>query len=224
MIGYLEGRIIHSHSEGILLLAGSVGYEVLLSPVSLSRVAAHLPGDDDISVTAPGSTTEAAMVRLFIYFHVTERQPKPVLIGFPTLEEKAFFQLFITVAAIGPMKAVKALVRPVGEVAAAIEQKDIASLSKLPGIGKRTAEKIVATLHGKTIPFAVPPTFMPEATEAKQAGPDKKEILQQVADVLVEQLGHSAASARRMIQEALNKNPDIDSAERLFDAIYQENA
>lgn len=223
MIGYLEGRIIHSHSEGILLLAGSVGYEVLLSPISLSRVSPHTLEGGDLSAAASDNTVHSAMVRLFIYYHVTERQPKPVLIGFPTLEEKAFFQLFITVAAIGPMKAVKALVRPVGEVAAAIEQKDIASLSKLPGIGKRTAEKIVATLHGKTIPFAAPPAFVPEATEVEPAGPDQKDISKQVADVLVEQLGHSTASARRMIHEALKKNPDIDSAERLFDAIYQEN-
>jgi holliday junction DNA helicase RuvA len=94
------------------------------------------------------------MVRLYIYYHVTERQPKPVLIGFATLADKAFFQLFISVAAIGPMKAVKALVRPVPEIAAAIEEKQVSVLSKLPGIGTRTAEKIIATLHGKARGFA----------------------------------------------------------------------
>ncbi len=52
-------------------------------------------------------------IALYIYYHVTDRQPKPVLIGFLTPEDKEFFQLFITVSAIGPMKAIKALTRPV---------------------------------------------------------------------------------------------------------------
>jgi len=97
MIGYLEGHIIHCESDAILLLAGQVGYEVLVSPFTMDRVLAESKTADD-------------KVCLYIYYHVTERQPKPVLIGFASLADKAFFQLFISVAAIGPMKAVKALV------------------------------------------------------------------------------------------------------------------
>lgn len=205
MIGYLEGRIIHSEPDGILLLAGSVGYEIMLSPTTLAQVTAQAEEP----------------VRLFVYYHVTERQPKPVLIGFPSLEDKAFFQLFITVSAIGPMKAVKALTRPVGEVARAIEEKDVSLLSGLPGIGKRTADKIIATLRGKVTLFASESVVHPPDEPAAVA-PDNKDISQQVTDVLVEQLGHSAASARRMIREAFEKNPGIHTPEDLFDAIYQE--
>ena len=207
MIGYLEGHIIHCETDAVLLLAGGVGYEVLVNSFTMTRVTTGT-GTDDI-------------VSLYIYYHVSERQPKPVLIGFASLEDKAFFQLFISVAAIGPMKAVKALVRPVGEIARAIEQKDVTFLGQLPGIGKRTAEKIIATLHGKTLAFMDTPAGNARE-QALPPDPDKQEIVLQVTGVLVEQLGHSSASARRMIQAAFEKHPDIHTPESLLDAIYQE--
>jgi holliday junction DNA helicase RuvA len=207
MIGYLEGRIIQHESDGILLLAGSIGYEILLNPITLDQIRAN--------------SSEEGIVSLYIYYHVTERQPKPVLIGFGTPEDKAFFQLFISVAAVGPMKAVKALTRPIGEVARAIEEKDVSFLAQLSGIGKRTAEKIIATLNGKVADFidqAAPPSQTPSHSLDKSL----KEISQQVEDVLVDQLGHSLASAKRLIKEAFGRNPDIQTAEALFDEIYQE--
>jgi holliday junction DNA helicase RuvA len=212
MIGYLEGRVIHCESDAILLLAGQVGYEVLVSPFTMEQVLAE-------------SKTQDELVRLYIYFHVTERQPKPVLIGFASLADKAFFQLFISVAAIGPIKAVKALVRPVPEIAAAIEEKQVSVLSKLPGIGTRTAEKIIATLHGKARGFAG--TADAGAGSRKTAvspAVEKQDIVLLVTGVLVEQLGHSPASAQRMIQAAFEKNPDIQTPEGLLDAIYHEGS
>ncbi len=207
MIGYLEGRIIQHEADGILLLAGSIGYEILLNPITLDRVKSE-SSDDGI-------------VSLYIYYHVTERQPKPVLIGFGTPEDKEFFQLFISVAAVGPMKAVKALTQPVGAVARAIEEKDVSFLSQLVGIGKRTAEKIIATLHGKVTAFVDQATGIPNEDSASlKTG--LIEITQQVEDVLVAQLGHSLGSAKRMIKEAFDRNSSIETAEALFDEIYQE--
>jgi len=208
MIGYIKGKIIGQEGDHILLLAGDLGYEILLDPITLSRVCSQ--GDSDIS--------------LYIYYHVTERQPKPVLIGFLEPLDKAFFQLFITVAAIGPMKAVKALTQPVTLVARAIEDKDTAFLSQLAGIGKRTAEKIVATLNGKVSAF----TGTGEAeSPAPEIGAEEpaipRQVIEQVADVLTDQLGHSGASAKRMIKEALGRNPGINTPEDLFDEIYRED-
>ncbi len=212
MIGYLEGRIIRRESESILLLAGQIGYEILLDPVTLSRADAGSSGQQEVA--------------LYIYYHVTDRQPKPVLIGFLTPEDKEFFQIFITVSAIGPMKAVKALTKPVGEVARAIENRDTAFLSQLSGIGKRTAEKIIATLHGKVGEFADAGRQVPAGKTGKDTGAEipveKEDISRQVGDVLVEQLGHSVASARRMIVEAFARNPSIRTPEDLFDEIYLE--
>lgn len=210
MIGYLEGRIIDCDSDALLLLAGQVGYEVLVSPFTREQVLVR-------------SANREEPVCLYIYFHVTERQPRPVLIGFATPLDKAFFQRFISVAAIGPIKAVKALIRPTAEIAAAIEEKQVAFLSKLPGIGPRTAEKIIATLHGKTREFA---GVSPAGTRDPAAvlPPEKQQVAQLVTGVLVEQLGHSIASAQRMIQAAFEKNPDIQTPEDLLDAIYHEGS
>jgi len=81
---------------------------------------------------------------------------EPRLIGFLRPEDKSFFQIFITVKGIGPKKALKALVLPVGEIAQAIESKNAKYLVELPQIGKRMAELIVAELAGKVARFATP--------------------------------------------------------------------
>ncbi|WP_319577461.1 Holliday junction branch migration protein RuvA [uncultured Desulfobacter sp.] len=211
MIAYLEGKILSRQADGIILLAGHIGYEILLDTITLSLCVEKSQANETIA--------------LYIYYHVTERQPKPVLIGFLTPDDKEFFQLFITVAAIGPMKAIKALTKPVSQVARAIEDRDTAFLSQLTGIGKRTAEKIVATLNGKVLAFAAAQRLEaePASTEPTDFVPEEKQVMvRQVAEVLTEQLGHSVSSARRMINQALEKNPGISSPEDLFDEIFQE--
>ncbi|MEN8211102.1 MAG: Holliday junction branch migration protein RuvA [Thermodesulfobacteriota bacterium] len=210
MIGYIEGTIIHFDSDSILLLAGSIGYEILLNP----QVVAELRSMDS-------DDNKSDVVSLYIYYHQTERQPKPVLIGFKTLEDKKFFQTFITVDAIGPMKAIKALSQPVGKMADAIEKKDVSFLTALSGIGKRTAQKIIATLNGKVEKFiAVTDHGIKEDQSTISA--QMHNISQQVEDVLVEQLGHSPASAKRLIKEAFEKDRTILTPEELFDEIFQE--
>src|SRR6476620_75303 len=79
----------------------------------------------------------------------------PKLIAFLRPEDKAFFDLFTTVKGIGPKTALRAFSAPVGEIAQAIESKDARFLIHLDGIGKRTAELIIAELSGKVKDFAV---------------------------------------------------------------------
>ncbi len=152
---------------------------------------------------------------LYIYYHQTERQPKPVLIGFNLEAEKEFFQLFISVEAIGPLKAVKALNVPVRNVANAIETGDLGRLKQLKGVGVRTAQKIIATLQGKVSKFA-----LIRKTESVVV-PQTEDMVQPVMDVLVTQLGHRPADAKRMIAEAIKRNSDINSPESLFDEVYK---
>ena len=138
MIGYLEGKIIKREDDRILLLVNHVGYEILLPAFVMESIRGTDKGEE---------------IPFYIYYHQTDRQPKPVLIGFGSEEEKAFFQLFISVDAIGPLKAAKAMEHPVSTIARAIETKDVTFLATLKGIGKRTAQKIVAALHGKAVAF-----------------------------------------------------------------------
>src|SRR6266851_8714940 len=90
----------------------------------------------------------------------------PRLIGFLTEAELEFFELFCTVDKVGVRKAIKALVRPVRDIADAIQRQDSKWLTTLPGVGAATAEQIVATLRRKVTKFAL----MPAAEAPAQNG------------------------------------------------------
>ena len=79
----------------------------------------------------------------------------PRLIGFNSLIEREFFDLFCSVDKIGVKKALRAMVRPVQDIARSIEQQDLKTISTLPGIGPSTAEKVCATLRRKMAKFAL---------------------------------------------------------------------
>ena len=200
MIGYLEGKILKKEEDRVLVLANQIGYEVLLPAVVMKSLQNKNIGDE---------------ISLYIFFQQTERQPKPVLIGFNLEIEKEFFQHFISVEAIGPLKAVRALSIPVREIANAIEAGEINKLSQLKGIGRRTAQKIIATLEGKMGKFA-----LIRSDDSETVSPDV-DFSTQVLDVMVKQLGHKTADARRMVDKAFKRNPSISTAEELFDEVYR---
>ena len=200
MIGYLEGKILKKEEERILVLVNQIGYEVLLPAIVMETIQDKQVGDD---------------VSLYIFFQQTERQPKPVLIGFNLEVEKEFFQYFISVEDIGPLKAAKALTVPVREIATAIEAGDVNELTKLKGIGRRTAQKIIATLEGKMGKFAL------IRSEDRPLEPPVEDFSKQVLDVMIKQLGHRMADARQMIDKALERNSTIKTAEELFEEVYR---
>ena len=199
MIGYLRGRILRRGEGVIILEAGGVGYEVWLPPV----VEAALPAGDD------------GQLELFISYHASANQPRPVLVGFLREVEQEFFDRFITVDGLGPTKALRAMVKSVHEIADAVERRDVAFLRRLPGIGTRTAEKVVAALHGKMGKYAL----LRETAGAEKTEPAG--FKEEVVEVLTRQLGHRAAEARRMVDEALARAPHVDSAEALFQEVYR---
>ena len=200
MIGYIEGKILKKEEDRILVLTNQIGYEILLPAIVMSSLQDKRIGDD---------------ISLYIFYQQTERQPKPVLIGFNLEVEKEFFKYFISVEDIGPLKAAKALTVPVREIATAIEAGEINSLTKLKGIGRRTAQKIVATLEGKMGKFAL---IRPED---RQVAPPVEDFSKQVLDVMIKQLGHRMADARQMIEKALKRNSAINTPEALFEEVYR---
>ena len=203
MIGYLEGVLLKKRTDRILLLAGHVGYELLLPAMVMDSISRKAEGDPAF---------------FYVYYHQTERQPTPVLIGFNTEEEKEFFKLLISVEAIGPLKAAQALNLPVREIAAAIESKNAEMLGRLKGIGTRTAQKIIATLHGKVGRFAG--DMQPTASETDICAPV---FTEQTLDVLVGQLGFKMAEARQMILDALQRDGSITTPEGLFEEIFKKS-
>jgi len=203
MISYLEGTLLKKSEDKIVILCQGVGYEVLLPVIVRQTYNSKNAGED------------GDRIKLHIFYHQSERQPKPMLVGFNLDVEKEFFEKFIKVEAIGPIAAVKALVLPVNVIAQAIEERDVKTLERLKGIGKRTAEKIVATLNGKVGKFAlvkdemIPTTIEPE------------DLRRLVENVLVKQLGHKRSEALTMVDEALTKNPGIATPEELFEEVYR---
>jgi len=202
MIGYLEGKLLKKDDDRILLLANQVGYEVLLPAFVMDSLKSKAVGDE---------------TALYIYYQQTERQPKPVLIGFNFEVEREFFQYFISVEDIGPIKAVKALNLSVRETARAIESGDAATLKKLKGIGSRTAQKIIATLQGRMNKFAL----MRKAEKETEQESVAEDFSRQVFDVLVKQLGYRAADAKKMISEAIKRNINIATPEDLIEEVYR---
>ena len=200
MIAYLEGKLLRKDKDRIILLAAHVGYEVLVPFFVMETLKSRSVGDQ---------------VSLYIYYHQTERQPKPVLIGFNLEAEREFFQNFISVEDIGPIKAAKALIFPIRDIARAIEGKNIDILKRLSGIGERTAGKIIAALHGKMGKFA-----LIRENEMEALKPDE-DFVKTVISVLVDQLGHRMNEARQMVDAAMKRKPLIANPEDLFEEVYR---
>ena len=200
MIAYLEGTLLKKEEDRIILLANQVGYEVLLPMFVMETIQAKKVGE---------------AVSFFIYHYQTERQPRPALIGFHLEAEREFFKLFISVEAIGPLKAIKALNLPIKDIARAIESRNLEFLKRLNGIGERTARKIIATLQGKMGKFA-----LIRDLETEEPVPTQ-DFVDQVIGVLVEQLGHRLPEAKQMVRAAMKRKPLISNPEDLFDEVYR---
>jgi Holliday junction DNA helicase RuvA len=106
---------------------------------------------------------------------------------------------------------------PVCDFAGAIERKDVRMLGTLPGIGKRKADQIIATLKGKVLPFALVPA--PELEEAPLPA-EAPDFAADVAQVLAS-LGHRPGEASRMIEAALKRAPEIVDAQALLEEIWR---
>jgi Holliday junction DNA helicase RuvA len=141
MIGWLHGTILHHHASGAVVLdVHGVGYEVHVASFDEYRI-----GD---------------VVELFIYTVV--RADAILLYGFASYEDREFFELLLATPGVGPSTALAALgTMTTGELATAIENDDAKLVATIPGIGAKTASRIVLELKGKVM---VPGTFVALAT------------------------------------------------------------
>ncbi|EMB13861.1 Holliday junction branch migration protein RuvA [Rhodopirellula europaea] len=142
----------------------------------------------------------------------------PRLIGFSTLPERQFFDLFCSVDGVGVKKALRAMVRPVKELAVLIEEQDAKTLSALPGIGPATSEKVIAKLRRKMPRFAL----MVAGEEVADSMEVESPIVSDTYDALVT-LGHSESDARKLIDETLATGKKFKDTESLLTAIYQRS-
>lgn len=140
----------------------------------------------------------------------------PRLIGFLTEIEREFFELFCSVDGVGVKKALRAMVRPVRDVATAIEEQDDKALSGLPGVGAALAERIIAKLRRKVPKFAL--MVARDEPNVAEVGLD---VVEQTFEVL-RQLGHSEADSRRLLEAVLKTKKKFADVQTLLQAIYQQ--
>ncbi len=201
MITYLKGTIRSLSREparAVVIVGGAeygVGYEVVL-PVFVYQSLAN----DGVHEGSEG-------VEFEIYYHVTERQPRPLFVGFRRPEERHFYEQLLEVEGIGPSKAAALLVFPPSVIATAIEREDVGLLQRLPGVGARGAQKIVATLRGKVQATAI----LRDAGEPSTGTPLPAAALNgrdEAINVLVN-LGYRSPEASDRVDEAMRRNPKL---------------
>jgi len=142
----------------------------------------------------------------------------PRLVGFQTLPERQFFDLFCSVDGVGVKKALRAMVRPVKELAVMIEEQDAKGLSALPGIGPATSERIIAKLRRKMARFAL--IVAKDSLGGDESAPSP--VVSETFDALVA-LGHSESDARQLIDDLVASGKKFKDTESMLVAIYQRS-
>ena len=141
----------------------------------------------------------------------------PRLVGFADSIDKEFFSLFVSVPGLGIKKALKSLIIPISDVARAIETDDAAILQKMPGIGARLAEKIIAELKGKTARFALAKGSKPLAKIE-----EKPDYADEVLEILL-QLQYKRAEAQTILDRAIATGRRFKSSEELLQQIFKQS-
>ncbi len=139
----------------------------------------------------------------------------PRLVGFTTEVEREFFEMFCSVDGVGVKKALRAMVRPVKDVATAIVEQDSETLVTLPGIGAATADRIIAKLKRKMAKFA-----LMAIGDTPQHKIDRSVV--DDAYSALRALGHAEAHARELLETAINKKKSYKDVEALLQAVYQQ--
>lgn len=204
MISRVCGKIVEKGNNYLVLDTGSICYEVFIPQTVMQRL--------DESINSDGSLT----LKTFHFLQGDQSKTIPVLIGFLNDIEKDFFQIFITVSGIGPRAALKALNKPISQIAKAIDEGDLVFLRSLPGIGEQRAKEIVAKLQNKVGKFG-----LIRDDKVRTQARETKDFQDEVLAVLT-QLGYKKPEAANMLKKALEISPEIQSTEELLNVVYKQ--
>jgi len=193
MIAHLRGTLLTKHPNQVVVETAGVGYEVNIS----------VPTFSDLPATG-------AEVALHIHTHV--REDVIALYGFLRPTEKQLFEKLMTVSGIGAKLAITILSgMAADEMAAAIRGNDLARLTKIPGIGKKTAERMVLELRDK-----LPPAAGTSAPSVSALSAMEEDVLSALVN-----LGYQRATAERVLQSVVKSSVSRNEKSG-FDAIFRE--
>ena len=194
MIAHLSGKLIDRHATSVVLDVGGVGYEVT------------------IPVTTFYDLEEAGQtVSLRIYTHV--REDTLQLFGFKTLRERELFRMLISVSGIGPKSAVAMLSgMSADEIIVAIRTNNLARLTSIPGVGKKTAERLVLDLRDKMAALSSPALEEQAMVETTGGTVASEDALREDALSALTYLGYQRAAAEKAITHAIQEggDPSVD--------------
>ena len=189
MIAHLSGTLLEKQVQRLVVNVGGVGYDV------------QVPLSTFYGIGEPGSS-----VSLRVHTHV--REDAIQLFGFGTALELSLFQRLIAVNGIGPKVALSVLsgIEP-GDLVRAIRQSDVGRLTSIPGVGKKTAERIVVELRDR-----LPGSEAAETVDAAEGGDLRSDVLSALAN-----LGYHRAAAEKALDGVMRRNEP-----KTFDALLRE--
>lgn len=206
MISRIQGILAQVGENSALVECGGICYEVMV-PTALADRLRRSSG-----------MGKSITFETIYYIEAGDKKSShfPRLVGFTDVVDREFFSLLTQVSGMGVKKALKSLILPIREIAAAIETRDSATLSRMPGVGPRLGEKIIAELNGKTAKFALSKDDQPLAAKQAQRTPIETEALE-----VLSQLQYGSREAEQMIAAAVKADPKIVSVEALIEAIFK---
>ncbi|MEN8687064.1 MAG: Holliday junction branch migration protein RuvA [Desulfuromonadales bacterium] len=195
MIALVRGNLVYKSIDHVIIDVGGVGYRLFI-PLS--------------TFYALPETGEASF-----YTHTHVREDALLLYGFLTLEEKDLFAVLIGISGIGPKLAVNILSHiPAADLKHAIAAGDVKRLSGLPGIGRKTAERLVLELKDKIGPVDTP---LAAAGTSPLAGQPSGDLINDVVSALVN-LGYKENQVRKVL-ESMELAPDVPMEDALKGAL-----
>jgi Holliday junction DNA helicase RuvA len=213
MITKITGVLNRVLDEEVRLQVGALEYQVLVPEFIRRRVQSNIGREMTLHTSH--------------YFDGNPMQGRvvPRLIGFTCEAELDFFELFCTVDKVGTRKALKAMVRPIKEIADAIQRQDSKWLTTLPGVGAATAEQIIATLRRKVTKYALMTPAAEETADGAAPTPTAVvdgNIMEDVYQALMS-VGHSPQEARNRLDKVLAGGKTFKSVEEVLVEIYSNS-
>ena len=203
MIVKLRGQLTDISEESVVVDRDGLAYEILVPSYAVGELAACRGGEVTLH------TLE------YLEGNAAGGNMTPRLVGFLHVEDRAFFKQFLTVKGVGVRKALRALAAPVAQIAADIEAADATGLARLPGIGRRMADQIVAELRGKVAAHAFVSSGVPVAVRSEFSSEQRDAI------EILAAWGDARSDAERWIARASQLHSDIRTAEGWVKAAYR---
>jgi holliday junction DNA helicase RuvA len=200
--GIYKGRAA-DNTEAVILEVAGIGYEVIVPPIVEQEIAATVADDD--------------LLLVYVATQSGRDAPWPILFGFLTPRQKAFWELLVSVPRVGGKVAARAMVMPIEGIAEAIQAGNRVFLDGLPGITLDGADKMIASLRKKVAPF-VEPTTRTQLPAARRSEAD--EIRDDAVSLLVV-MGIKRPEAQRGVDQLLAAREDVISIQDIVTEYFR---